>query len=201
MRSDLATAGRVVSLPAGRPIYDPQFSIVMAGTLRAFVYDGNGRHLTVSYLQRPQEIGVSSVAGLEFPVAFQAVTPCTIFRLPQSKFEEIRQVCPAVGWSAAKELARNLDAVLNETSRVAFQPVKERVAHHLIALSECHGRDGRPIHQAELAAAVGSVREVVNRTLGHFRDAGLIAVDQTGITDVDIDALRQVAGQQPQVAV
>jgi CRP-like cAMP-binding protein len=81
----------------------------------------NGRHLTVSYFQRPQEIGVSSVAGLEFPVALQAVTPCTVFRLPQNKFEEIRQGCPAVGWSAAKELARNLDAVLDETSRVAFK--------------------------------------------------------------------------------
>jgi CRP-like cAMP-binding protein len=173
----------------------------MSGTLRAFVYDGNGRHLTVSYLQRPQEIGVSSVAGREFPIAFQAITPCTLFRLPQNKFEEIRQSCPEVGWSAAKELARNLDAVLDETLRVAFKPVKERVAHHLVALSECHGRDEQPIHQAELAAAVGSVREVVGRVLACFRDAGLITVDQSGITAVDVAGLRQVAGQQSQIAV
>ena len=94
----------------------------------------------------------------------------------------------------AEELTRYLDDALAETARVAFQPVRARVAYHLLALAECE--PGRPlVHQAELAAAVGSVREVVSRTIGSLREPGLVDVSQKGITIINSDGLRQVAHQ------
>jgi len=196
VRCDLAASARILHLPAGKLIYDPQLSIVADGTLRAFVEDGSGRQLTLSYLDRPRAIGVASAAGREYPVAFQAITASTILRLSQIRFDEIRQTHTEVGWAAAEELAHNLDDVLAEIARVAFQPVRARIAHHLLALIERGERDAQSVHQAELAAAVGSVREVVGRAVGTLRDAGLVDVCQAGVTAVNEDGLRQIAGQR-----
>jgi CRP-like cAMP-binding protein len=196
IRCDLAGSTRVVDLPAGTLIYDPQVSIVAEGTIRAFVDDGSGRHLTVSYIRRPNAIGLGGAAGREFPVAFQAVTASAVLRITRFRFDEIRQSHTEVGWAVAKELAHYLDDVLAEVARVAFQPVRARIAHHLLALSDTEDPELHCVHQSELAAAVGSVREVVGRTVGPLRDAGLVDVSQSGIIAVNEDGLRQVASQR-----
>jgi CRP-like cAMP-binding protein len=195
-RCDLTSAARVLELPAGKLVYDPQVSIIASGRLRAFVDDGSGRHLTVSYVNRPQAIGIAGAAGREFPVAFQAVSSCTVLRLSQVRFDEIRQRHAEIGWAAAEELAHYLDDLLAEIARVAFQPVRARIAHHLLELTNSDERARNPVHQVELAAAVGSVREVVNRTVGTLRDAGLVNVSQAGVTPVNTDGLRHIAGQK-----
>jgi CRP/FNR family transcriptional regulator len=191
----MAESARVVELSPSKLVYEPQLSIVVAGTLRAFVADGSGRHLTVSYLRRPAAIGIGTAAGREFPVAFQSVTASTILRFPQSRLDEILRAHAEVGWAAAKELARLLDDVLAELTRVAFQPVRARIAHHLLILSDFAEYEPRAIHQAELASAVGSVREVVGRTLSALRDEGLVDVSQAGVTVLNEEGLRRAAGQ------
>jgi len=184
-RRDLANTSRTVEMRDGQIAYRPEISIVVEGTLRAFVDDGSGRHLTVS-------IGIAAAAGRDFPIAFQAVTACTMLRISQSRFDEIRERHGEVGWSAAKELSREMDDLLVEIVRVAFHPVRARIAHHLLALSE-YDEDHPSVHQAELAAAVGSVREVVGRRVVSLRDAGLVEVTHAGVTARDEEGLRQVA--------
>jgi CRP/FNR family cyclic AMP-dependent transcriptional regulator len=196
VQADLASSARIVELPASKLVYDPQLSIVADGALRAFVDDGSGRHLTVSYVHRPHAIGVAAAAGQDFPLAFQAVTDSSVLRIPQARFDKIRRNHADVGWAAAKELARELDAVLDEITRVAFQPVRARVAHHILAIDDCEETPHHPIHQAELAAAVGSVREVVNRTVSRMQNAGLVDISQAGVTAVNEEGLRRVASQR-----
>ena len=74
VQREVVDSGRIVELPAGKLIYDPQLSVVLNGMLRAIVDDGSGRHVTVSYLKSPMAAGIGVAAGLEFPVAFQAVS-------------------------------------------------------------------------------------------------------------------------------
>lgn len=195
-RHALSEAARIVELPAGKLVYEPQLSIIVAGTLRAFVADGSGRHLTVAYLHTPNALGIGGVAGREFPVAFQSITSSTLLRFPNARFDEILRICAEVGWAAAKELAHILDDVLAEVTRVAFQPVRARIAHHLLALTDCEACEHPAVHQVDLAAAVGSVREVVGRAVGTLRDAGLVTVSHAGVTAVDKEGLRRVAEER-----
>lgn len=194
-RGGLIESGRLVDLAAGTLLYDPELSIILSGSVRAFVADGSGRHLTVSYLRPSNSIGTSSAAGQEFPLAFQSITQCTVLRFPRSRFDQIRRLHPEVGWAAAKDLARLLDDVLAELARVAFQTIRARVAHHLLALADGEDAASPSIHQADLASAVGSVREVVGRNLGQLRDAGLVEVSHSGVTAINKAGLRLVAGQ------
>jgi CRP-like cAMP-binding protein len=193
IRADLAARAYTVKILDGKLVYNPEISIIVNGTLRAFVDDGYGRHLTVSYVRRPQAIGIDSAIGREFPVAFQAVTPCTMLRIPRAHFDEIRQLHCEVGWAAAKELAHYIDDLLAEIVRVAFHPVRARIAHHLLALTEFDECEHPSVHQAELAAAVGSVREVVGRNVGSLRQASLVDVTRAGVAARNAEGLRSVA--------
>jgi CRP/FNR family transcriptional regulator len=190
---ELAASVRIVEFPAGTFIYDPQLSIVGGGTLRAFVADDSGRHLTVCYFRRPDAIGISGAAGREFPVGFQALTDSTLLRFSQAQFDEIIRANPEGGWAAAKALSGLLDQVLGELARVAFRTVRIRVAHHLLALTE--SGELTAIHQAELASAVGSVREVIGRSASTLRDEGLVTLDHAGVTPLDEIGLRRLSGR------
>jgi CRP-like cAMP-binding protein len=186
----LENGARVTTLSARQLLYDPEISIIGEGTVSAYVDDGYGRHLTVSYMRRPRAIGVDIAAGRGFPVAFQAVVDTTIIRITRAQFDEVREDNSEVGWAAAQELTHYLDDLLAEIVRVAFRPVRARIAHHLLALTDC---EHQAIHQAELAAAVGSVREVVARNLGPLRKACLVEISQAGVEATDEEGLREVA--------
>jgi CRP/FNR family cyclic AMP-dependent transcriptional regulator len=194
--SDLRDVARIKELPAGKLVYDPQISIILKGALRAFVDDGSGRQITVSYRRRPAALGLAAAAGTDFPVAHQALIDTVIFQIPVARFDKIRRNNPELGWAATQEMALELENVLDEMTRVAFQPVRARIAHHILAISDCMESDSHAIHQSELAAAVGSVREVVSRTLGTLRDAGLVDVSHSGVIAVDKEGLRRVASQR-----
>jgi CRP/FNR family transcriptional regulator, cyclic AMP receptor protein len=190
---DLELTSRITRVPSGKLVYNPEVSVIVDGALRAFVDDGAARHLTVSYMYRPQSIGIAGAAGQEFPVGFQAIVPSTILRISRARFDELLQTHCQIGWAATRELARQLDDVLDETVRVAFHPVRARIAHHLLALTDIDHEEHAPVHQAELAAAVGSVREVVGRNVGSLRDASLVAVSQAGVAVINQEGLRRVA--------
>ena len=85
-------------------------------------------------MYRPQPIGIAGAAGQEFPVGFQAIVPSTILRISRARFDELLQTHCQIGWAATRELAHQLDDVLDETVRVAFHPVRARIADHLLAL-------------------------------------------------------------------
>lgn len=194
VRDELLAEARHIELPAGRLVYEPEVAFVITGRLRAFIA-GGFRQLTVAYLGPPQVIGIGTAAGRAFPVAFQALVPSSVVQLPRSRFDEVRRAHAQVGWAVAQELGRYLDDALAELSRVAFQSVRARTAHHLLALADHPTSAGHPLHQAEIAAGVGSVREVVGRVLVDFRRAGLIEMGDGGILGVEPASLRQVAAQ------
>jgi CRP/FNR family cyclic AMP-dependent transcriptional regulator len=193
---DLARTSRVTEVPLGKLVYNPEVSIILAGTLRAFVDDGAGRHLTVSYMSRPLSVGIAGAAGQEFPIGFQAVAKSAVLRISRARFDDVLRNHREIGWAAARELARCLDDILAETVRVAFHPVRARIAHHLLALTDVDNNGHAPIHQSELASAVGSVREVVGRNIGSLRDACLVDVSQAGVAAINQEGLRQVADLQ-----
>lgn len=193
VQHDLARSSRVTKVPPRKLVYNPEISIIVDGRLRAYVDDGSGRQLTVSYMRRPQSIGVAGAAGQDFPLAFQSVTACTLLRISRARFDDIARTHDQIGWAAAQEFARFLDDVLDQTVRVAFQTVRARIAHHLLALTDPAGGAHATVHQAELAAAVGSVREVVGRNVGFLREACLVDVTHAGVAAINQEGLLQVA--------
>ena len=80
---------------------------------------------------------------------------------------------------------------------LAFQPVAGRLARLLVTFSA--GREAEPIPRSltldEIAARIGTTREVVCRFLHRFADEGLIDITRTEFVIHDQGRLEQLASQ------
>lgn len=193
-RDRLGEAATELVLPAGRLVYEPEIAIVVSGMLRVFLTSPDGRQLTVSYLRPSAAVGLTAAAGRAHPVAFQAVVDSRLLRWRRDQLTETRRAHPEFGWAAAEEIAARLDEVAAELDRVAFAGLRARVAYHLLALTD--GSRETAVHQATLAAAVGSVREVVARVLTGLRGDGLIETGPGGVRILDPAGLAHTANQR-----
>jgi CRP-like cAMP-binding protein len=72
--------------------------------------------------------------------------------------------------------------------------VQGRLASLLLTQAEAAARgEAYPLTQAEIAARIGTVREMVGRTLRSFEGAGLIRQDRGAIVVVDRAGLEREA--------
>jgi CRP/FNR family transcriptional regulator len=82
-----------------------------------------------------------------------------------------------------------MQAMMRVLERVAFQPVEARLATYLLARA---GEDGTVrATQAELAAAIGSAREVVARKLEAWAKDGTVATRRGEVRLIRTAALRR----------
>jgi CRP/FNR family transcriptional regulator len=122
-----------------------------------------------------------------------AVEAARVLSLSRPRLIALCRTHPGVTLAIIEALARRIRRFAGLVSDLAFRPVPERLARHLVATAE-----RRPLTpgleldlqltQAQLAARLGTVRELVARALAQLEQAGVIS--RTGRRVV----VRDVAG-------
>ncbi len=200
----LAEAIRI-NLPAGALIYrdeeSPRLIVVVTGLLRVFLTSPDGRQVTVRYARSGDVAGLALVIGGPAPMSIQAMTSSLIVALRVDTLRAQLASDPGVARACAEELTRQLYRLLDDISEQAFRPVRQRLVHQLLLLAS--RGPGRHLvvraSQQELADAIGSVREVVTRSLHELHEEGLVLVTRDGIRLLDPMRLSDVAasGDRP----
>ncbi len=131
-----------VDLPSGRFLPDAGISLVVGGLVRVFGAGPNGRQVTVGYLRPADVMGLARTAGRQYPVAFQTVVECRLLRMDPQRFEDLRARYSDLSWTAAGQLARHLDDLVNAMLLSALGSVRQRVIYHVLALSTPTSGDG-----------------------------------------------------------
>ncbi len=180
-----------IRVPAGAVVYrdgeTPRVLIVVSGLLRTFLSSADGRQVTVRYARSGDVAGLVLVLNGLAPTSVQAMTTASLVAVKPDTLRSLIASDPDVARACAEELTRQLRRALDDISEHAFLSVRERLVRQLLDLAS----PGRGRHlvvrasQQELADAVGSVREVVARTLHHLREEGLIRRSSEGIVLVD----------------
>jgi len=154
--------------------------IVVSGLVRVYTTTSQGRQVTVRYVTDGDIFGLPVVLAPDILVeglvlASQALTPCHILRLSPARLREIAARDVENMWGLFNELARSMVSGHHMLAENLFQPVRARVARHMLDLAE---RDGSRMvvsaSQQDIADAIGSVREVVSRAVLWLRDQGLV---------------------------
>jgi CRP/FNR family transcriptional regulator len=172
----------------------PHLELLLEGLVRVFVSAEDGRTLTVRYCRPGALIGVVSLfrPGYEMPGGLQALVDSEVLALRAAAVRDLAGSDPAVAGAMLGELAERVHAFVREFPGSAFGTVRQRLARHLLDLASEQQHDARLVaavsHQ-ELAAAVGTVREVVVRTLAELRREGLVETGRGGIRILDPDPL------------
>lgn len=175
-----------VSVSSGEIIYEvekdgtPPLIIVVAGLIRVFVASAHGRQATIRYVKSGDMLGLPVLlapteVGAESGIAVQSMMPTSLMYISGQKFRDLISSHANNLWPMFSELVRSMIQSFHLLSENVFQPVKSRIALHLLDLGERRGDElAITASQQDIADAVGTVREVVSRVIIMLKNEGLI---------------------------
>jgi CRP/FNR family transcriptional regulator len=141
---------------------------------------------------------VPAVDGGPNPASCVALEPTTIWLLSREALDELREEIPSLNDAIIRSLAARCRQLVQRVYNLSFLSVTARVAHFLVV----HTEPERPLSrrrwtQEEIAAEVGTVREMVGRALLRLAEDGFIRLDRHRIHVVDRDGLREMSQEAP----
>ena len=175
--------------------------VVVEGSVRAYRVNGDGRE-QVMHVER------SGATLAEVPVFDEGPYPSSaaaeedsfVLFLPR---EGVLRLClerPSIALAALRLLARRMRNCAALVERLSLRDVDRRVAQLILEEAGDYGsRTGNTIvfqlalTHAQIAARVGSVREVVSRAMARLQQGGLISLDGRQVMVPDEEALRSYA--------
>ncbi len=131
----------------------------------------------------------------------QALTPLVLYAVSVPDFLHLVDECPELTRVLLEDFARRLNHLSHLVEDLSLRTVRGRLARFLLEhAEEGKGEPGRAAlvrrwTQEEIAAQIGTVREVVGRTLRAFADAGLLKIEGHRIILLDREGLEAEAGR------
>ena len=188
-----------VSLPAGTTVFAPgvaaeSFLLVLDGTIRVQQVSVGGREI-VLYRVTGGESCIMTTSCLFSGEAYVAEgvteTEVDAIAIPKAAFEEAIAQSAGFRRLVFAGYSDRISDIMHVVEEVAFERLDKRLAQRLIALA---GPDSvvRATHQ-ELAAELGSAREVVSRQLKELQRRGWVSVARGEISLVQPEPLRSFA--------
>ena len=172
--------------------------IVASGRVRIFVRSAEGRQATVRYAETGAVMGLPAVLSGGGKIDGEVIADALLLRLSPSRFRELAQRDVQLAYLVARYLAAQLAEAQDLLATDLFTDVRTRVARHLLDLAVVE--NGRFVvlasHQT-IADAIGSVREVVTRSIKSLDAAGLIKRDGRSTVLLDPAALHELASGDP----
>ncbi len=187
-------------MPAGTPLFHAgnpaqAFVIVLSGRIEVTLTGPSGREILL-YSVEPGETCIQTTLGLMGGQAYSgdAATAhgCDVVLIPKLLFQNLIDSEPGFRRFVIQALGARMADLTRLLERVAFGRIERRLAAALLDLAV-----GSIIHttHADLAARIGSAREVVSRHLEGFARQGWITIERGIVTLLDSAALRQLASQ------
>jgi CRP/FNR family transcriptional regulator len=191
---------RVVLIPratvvfrAGEPCRG--YPVVVSGGVRV-CRAGSLGHDVVFYRVRPGEgCAVSAgclLDGQRYPVFGVADSDCRVLLLPPALFRLYFASNATFREFVFRQYAKRVGALMGRIDSLISEPPGLRLAKYLLA----HMEQGQVVmSHAELAADIGTAREVVSRQLGRWARAGWVRQRRHAVDIVDADALRKLTNE------
>jgi CRP/FNR family transcriptional regulator len=178
----------------------PFFFLIRAGEVEAIKVSQEGRSL-VALTLNPGDVfwGLSFFeAEIEMPISLRAKGDLEIIYWSNEDLVPILLANGEALWSLNGLLVRRMLLASRIVEDLAFQPVAGRIAKLLLSQ---YGKAGstkieRDLTLDDMAARVGTTREMVCRVLYKFADQEVIDITRTEFSIVDKQELSKIAGEE-----
>jgi len=125
-----------------------------------------------------------------------AMGPVVLYGISKTDIGIILRDYPQVATNVIKVLAGRMRHFASLVEDLSFRNVISRVAKLLLEYAENRKKPERPrLTQQEMAAMVGTAREMVGRSLRALEEKGAIKIDRHRIVLIDKQALRETVGE------
>ncbi|HDN04883.1 MAG TPA: Crp/Fnr family transcriptional regulator [Chloroflexi bacterium] len=172
----------------------PYLFLVEQGQVTAIKESPEGRSLVVITLDKDEVFwGVGFFKeGIGMPVALVANQETKLRLWSRKNLEPFMINNGQFTWDLAQLMAERMMLASRILEELAFQPVAGRLAHLLLSQFEDQSGDilSRDLTLDDMAARIGSTREMVCRHLYHFADKGAIQINRTEFKITDQGVLQ-----------
>jgi CRP/FNR family transcriptional regulator len=164
--------------------------IVQQGSAKIYRLSPQGRQYIVRVLQEGDTFAeVPAFDGGTNPVNVDALENCRVWVIDSELLRKLILLHPVFAQKVLKNFGEMLRGMVHKVSEMAFYQVTHRLARLIIELPQTD----RSPHwtQEQLAARLGTVREVVARSLKELERSGAIRIEDRRIHIADQSALEQ----------
>ena len=176
------------------------FYFIRSGKARIYRMAADGREQTFRIVLEGDTFGeVPVFDGGPSPTTVEAMERCEIILVPSESFHRLLWSHPEVAAALLSHFAKRLRAFTELIEQISLQTVPSRLARYLYQLAREEGQETpqgvlvpRSITQQDLASLLGSVREVISRSLRVMEEDGIVEVRRKDILIRDLGALRRM---------
>jgi CRP/FNR family transcriptional regulator len=173
--------------------------VVESGHVRIFKSSTGGREQVLSIDGPGSSIAELPVFdGGAYPASAIAIEDATLLFVAHQDFQALCLAHPQVGLKVLRVVGGRLRRLVGIIEELSFSTVRHRLANYLLRLSRQSGKrtaEGTvfslPVNNQELAAQIGTVRELVSRNLSRLQAEGLLKIDGRDVTICNQKALEE----------
>jgi len=172
---------------------------VESGRVRIFKSSAGGREQVLSIDGPGSSIAELPVFdGGAYPASAIALEDTTLLFVGKQDFQELCLAHPQVGLKVLRVVGARLRRLVGLIEELSFTTVRHRLASYLLSLAQKSARRGPegirvslPVNHQELAAQIGTVRELVSRNLSRMQAEGLLKTNGREVTLCNLKALEE----------
>ena len=174
----------------------PGLNVIESGFVKIFKSSASGREQVLAIDGPGHSIAELPVFdGGKYPASAMAVHEAVLLFISKQDFQSLCLEHPQVALKVLRVVGRRLRSLVAIIEELSFTTVRHRLASMLLRLC----RNGKkvqggtqielPVSNQEIAAQIGTVRELVSRNLSRLQAAGIIKMEGRSVTVPDIRAL------------
>lgn len=184
--------GQIISLE-GEPPEAVYF--VLRGRVKIYKLSPEGRAQVLTQLKSGDIFNlVPALDEGPNPATAEALDQVTLYLFPRQSFIQMVKKHPDLAWVILENLAQRLRHLTALVEDLSFRTVRGRLAKLLLEqASKGQVEKGGWLTQEEMAARLGTVREVVSRSLRSLEEEGLIRIARHRIIILEREALEEQA--------
>lgn len=172
--------------------------VVGSGEVKIFKLSPQGREQILHRVGPGDTFNdVAVLDGGPNPASAAAITDASLWVITRSEMQRLAQAHPALAWALIESIARRARHLVAMVEDLSLRSVKSRLARLLLNEAERASRTdeldrSQMVTQSEMAARLGTVREMIGRALRELADEGLIEFDRHRIVILNREALAAV---------
>jgi CRP/FNR family cyclic AMP-dependent transcriptional regulator len=177
--------------------------VVQSGAIKLFKMADTGREQVLVIERAGSTVAeLPLFDGGKFPASAAAVEDSTLLFLPKREFLDLCRHNSEVTFAVIRTLAWRFRYMTSLVEELSLKEVSHRLARFLRDRALRSGQRTRrglefPLQESnqEIAAAIGTVRDLVSRNLRRFVDRGILRLERRKVIVLDMDELvKQMAG-------
>ena len=168
---------------------------VVSGVIKLFSTSFEGKEQILNLVRPGQSFDdIAVFDGGVHPASTQAITESVLYGIERNDLENLMNDCLQFAWNVTRVIASRARRYISLAEDLSFKHVDGRLATILLDYGVDTESSCLPqLTQRDIAAMVGTVREVIGKTLKDLAYKGIISLDGRHIIITDVETLRDMA--------